>query len=641
MRERHQKQKQKQKKKILTEKEKERQKRTETEQKKKENNFHSPYKLNLQITNNFKPNKINILAVVATILFLEMLIKGVKYACERCIRGHRVTTCTHSNEPLTMIKPKGRPVTQCQHCRENRKSKNLHVSCTCGKKGKNGSHLPSCACHKTSHCTCSTNLTKKPTTKGDIHHMTASEKAKKKSLIDAANAGLKKRSDSVSTTQSGTSSVASPSSAASPNKKQSVPPPQQQQRKHQLTLPNQSQQSAPPAYNYLLDQNFVIEDIVFPFSTDSGLFDMFSSNATSEAGARDSQIATASNLASDNSTPYNLNSDAGISYSNKDVGLPLSPNETEADPMFPLFPLVGTQSFDRENQPLLALSNGKEPPQQPTPVRPHVSTAMNNISSNSYSSIPSAVEVSSINHLQSRPKRPESVLSIASNSSTRSFDFFGNTHTNYNSSFLNGSLPTSSTSAAFPPSNGFDENNLTNINADDHNNMQHHFGRTGLGAAKFGSQLSKIESEMYTDNFFDDPQSQNVDQLQFPESTAIPNLYNVAEFNGSDNYASSNPSNYDVNNNSDVITNGTNMENNNDLNYQHYNNEIKTNIKDNGSSAVGNLSQDRVISTSLQLPDTADIVVPNLYNVQDILSDSAFDDFIPTLAGNNKDQSNI
>ena len=66
---------------------------------------------------------------------------------------------------------------------------------------------------------------------------------------------------------------------------------------------------------------------------------------------------------------------------------------------------------------------------------------------------------------------------------------------------MNGSLPTSSTSAAFPPSNGFDENSLSNLNPDDHNNMQHHFGRTGLGAVKFGSQLSKIESEMYTDNF--------------------------------------------------------------------------------------------------------------------------------------------
>ncbi|KHC74646.1 hypothetical protein MGI_01316 [Candida albicans P75016] len=592
-----------------------------------------------------------------------MLIKGVKYACERCIRGHRVTTCTHSNEPLTMIKPKGRPVTQCQHCRENRKSKNLHVTCSCGKKGKNGSHLPSCACHKTNHCTCSTNMTKKTTTKGDIHHMTASEKAKKKSLIDAANAGLKKRSDSVSTTQSAASSSASPSSATSPNKKSSVPPPgptNSQQKKQQSTSPNQSRQTTQPAYNNLSDQNFVIEDIVFPFSTDNGLFDMFSSNTTSEVGGagsgnKDSQIAT-SNLASDNSTPFNSNYDTGISYSNKDVGLPLSPNETEADPMFPLFPLVGTQSFDRENQPLSALSNEKEPPQpqQPTPVRPshNVSTAMNNISSNSYSSIPSAVEVSSINHQQSRPKRPESVLSIASNSSTRSFDFFGNNHTNYNSSFMNGSLPTSSTSAAFPPSNGFDENSLSNLNPDDHNNMQHHFGRTGLGAVKFGSQLSKIESEMYTDNFFDDPyapQSQNVDQLQFPDTTTtIPNLYNVTEFNPSDNYASSNPSNYDVNNNSDVITNGgnnhRNNNNNNDTIYPSYSNENKITINDNSininGNTVGNENHPNITSTSsVQLPGNSEI--PNLYNVQDILSDSAFDDFIPTLTDNTKDQSNI
>ena len=33
--------------------------------------------------------------------------------------------------------------------------------------------------------------------------------------------------------------------------------------------------------------------------------------------------------------------------------------------------------------------------------------------------------------------------------------------------------------------------------------------------------------------------------------------------------------------------------------------------------------------------------IPNLYNVQDILSDSAFDDFIPTLTDNTKDQNNI
>jgi len=95
-----------------------------------------------------------------------VLINGVKYACERCIRGHRVTTCTHTDQPLTMIKPKGRPATQCQHCRDQRKNKNLHIVCTCGKKGKSpGMHLALCQCHKNSHCTCSSNASKKSDTK--------------------------------------------------------------------------------------------------------------------------------------------------------------------------------------------------------------------------------------------------------------------------------------------------------------------------------------------------------------------------------------------------------------------------------------------------------------------------------------------
>lgn len=91
-----------------------------------------------------------------------VVINGVKYACERCIRGHRVTLCTHTDQPLTMIKPKGRPASQCQHCREQRKTKNLHTNCTCGKK-KN--HSANCGCHKPlTHCTCK--LKKKLADKG-------------------------------------------------------------------------------------------------------------------------------------------------------------------------------------------------------------------------------------------------------------------------------------------------------------------------------------------------------------------------------------------------------------------------------------------------------------------------------------------
>ncbi|KAG0672526.1 hypothetical protein C6P45_001990 [Maudiozyma exigua] len=67
-----------------------------------------------------------------------VLINGIKYACERCIRGHRVTTCNHADQPLMMIKPKGRPSTTCTYCKELRKSKGVKPpgTCTCGRQEK-------------------------------------------------------------------------------------------------------------------------------------------------------------------------------------------------------------------------------------------------------------------------------------------------------------------------------------------------------------------------------------------------------------------------------------------------------------------------------------------------------------------------
>lgn len=35
-----------------------------------------------------------------------MLIKGEKYACEACVRGHRVSNCQHSDRPLQHINKK-------------------------------------------------------------------------------------------------------------------------------------------------------------------------------------------------------------------------------------------------------------------------------------------------------------------------------------------------------------------------------------------------------------------------------------------------------------------------------------------------------------------------------------------------------
>ncbi|KAI9650851.1 hypothetical protein NHQ30_000886 [Ciborinia camelliae] len=61
-----------------------------------------------------------------------MIIDGEKWACDACVRGHRVSNCHHSDRPLQHINKKGRPVSQCTHCRTMRKSRAAHVRCECG-----------------------------------------------------------------------------------------------------------------------------------------------------------------------------------------------------------------------------------------------------------------------------------------------------------------------------------------------------------------------------------------------------------------------------------------------------------------------------------------------------------------------------
>ncbi|KAF2153146.1 hypothetical protein K461DRAFT_267775 [Myriangium duriaei CBS 260.36] len=65
-----------------------------------------------------------------------MVIKedGSKWACQSCLKGHRVSGCTHTDRPLQFVPKKGRPVTQCQHCRVERKKRSAHVKCDCGEK---------------------------------------------------------------------------------------------------------------------------------------------------------------------------------------------------------------------------------------------------------------------------------------------------------------------------------------------------------------------------------------------------------------------------------------------------------------------------------------------------------------------------
>ena len=79
---------------------------------------------------------------------------GVKYACRKCIRGHRVSKCNHVNDELFVIKAKGRPSTHCDHCKQNRKRRNVHSRCVCGTNPAGITKKSSCQCDSTKVCVC-------------------------------------------------------------------------------------------------------------------------------------------------------------------------------------------------------------------------------------------------------------------------------------------------------------------------------------------------------------------------------------------------------------------------------------------------------------------------------------------------------
>ncbi|EPT01285.1 hypothetical protein FOMPIDRAFT_1161920, partial [Fomitopsis schrenkii] len=87
-----------------------------------------------------------------------VLVAEKKYACEACIKGHRASVCQHSDRQLFEIKRKGRPVSQCQHCRDLRKTKQVHVRCTCALRSSDEGDTtdPACQCDQTGECNCCT-----------------------------------------------------------------------------------------------------------------------------------------------------------------------------------------------------------------------------------------------------------------------------------------------------------------------------------------------------------------------------------------------------------------------------------------------------------------------------------------------------
>lgn len=75
--------------------------------------------------------------------FIRPLTDLLFNSSETCIKGHRSSACKHTDRPLFEIKKKGRPVTQCEHCRELRKTKQVHVKCSCGAQDQAPTTLPS------------------------------------------------------------------------------------------------------------------------------------------------------------------------------------------------------------------------------------------------------------------------------------------------------------------------------------------------------------------------------------------------------------------------------------------------------------------------------------------------------------------
>lgn len=71
-----------------------------------------------------------------------MITSLTDHFSESCIKGHRTSSCTHTDRPRLEIKKKGRPASQCGHCRELRKTKRVHVKCMCQSQGTRRDNSP-------------------------------------------------------------------------------------------------------------------------------------------------------------------------------------------------------------------------------------------------------------------------------------------------------------------------------------------------------------------------------------------------------------------------------------------------------------------------------------------------------------------
>ncbi|CAI4061593.1 Cup2p SKDI_07G0970 [Saccharomyces kudriavzevii IFO 1802] len=120
-----------------------------------------------------------------------VVINGIKYACETCIRGHRAAQCTHTDGPLQMIRRKGRPSTTCGHCKELRRTKNFNPSggcmCASARRLATGSEDDEsrCRCDEGEPCRCHTRRKTSRKQKAGSCHSRASPEAASASNLGA------------------------------------------------------------------------------------------------------------------------------------------------------------------------------------------------------------------------------------------------------------------------------------------------------------------------------------------------------------------------------------------------------------------------------------------------------------------------
>lgn len=298
-----------------------------------------------------------------------VLINGVKYACERCIRGHRVTTCTHTDQPLTMIKPKGRPASQCLHCREQRKLKNLHINCNCKTKGHSSN------CFKNPNgCTCYQN------------HKNRQKKIINNQISPAIDSSNSSNDEKIGSGETNGMIFDSLNTSVD---------------------------------DYLMDNSLLNFQKIF----DKPLTDDDLGNIN--FNELDTSKYESLNIFDSNINEIDLkDSDFVKSEESDDVSSDIKLN-TVSPTYFPLFPLVGGGSFETsESMPMTSIPDDMkkslDTPNHSSPNLTHHNIPMNAINMN----LSHNHSVNGSINGSNRPTRPASVLSINSNNSVDKFDAF-------------------------------------------------------------------------------------------------------------------------------------------------------------------------------------------------------------------------